>query len=438
MACHQAHNIPWATLASNFTYRQCIRGLEGRKNLVPRFEDNQGKEIHFFIHAFAKNIAAHTDVERSKFPKDIEPLDPEKVVITETIRKRIAPSLQHATKDLGYHDLTDFQQSPGELSEDSIKMRAFLHPKGLQRDSHPSAWLSLELIKLLIVYGEMEALQQICTHPNAPWAEFYHMHWDSYSDQNTCGWVYIPRLALTSYITLNLLLCYPKLWDDESGRSNRSDYRDTVCYQKMLRTCTLDDLCNNIASLPHRQFYGISETQFRGHSFYEAKGTRALALATYPPGVGYPYGLLPILDFITLQTEALPYLPTATDTMQVRWFLRQKGLPLEIAYQIMSVAGYTPISRLEKAHDPFHPTNREELHAYLNCCWIILVRCDMVAKWLGDSIQWDRLVAQVLVDLISGAKAKGPVKHGRAFYEQSYAPEGFSHGCHEDTNYRFL
>lgn len=437
MACHQAHNIPWATLASHFKYRDCIRGLEGRKNLAPQFKVNQGKEIEFFIRAFAQNIASHTDIEQSNFSNTDEPLDPETTVITKTIRERIAPSLQHTTKDLNHYDLPQLQKSSEDLLLEFSKMKAFLYPKGLQRHSPPSAWVSLEIIKLLIIYGEMKALHQICTHPDAPWAEFYDMHWDSYGDQNSCGWAYVPRLALTSYICLNLLLCYPPLWDDESGRSDRSDYRDTACYQRMLRTCTLSHLQNNIAALPHRQFYGISEDQFSTFS-YEVKIRHAHVLATYPPDAGYPYGLLPILDFLTLHTETSPYLPTGSDVMQVRKYLYKKGLPLELVYDIMDFAGYAPLRKLERAHDPFHPTNRDDLHRYLDYCWRIVVRCDLMARWLGDHIHWDRLVGEILVELISNGKSKGPAKHGRFFFKQSYDPESSSRGCHENTISHFL
>lgn len=65
---------------------------------------------------------------------------------------------------------------------------------------------------------------------------------------------------------------------------------------------------------------------------------------------------------------------------------------MELALNVMELAGYEPKRRLNNPHDPLYPCNRKELAQYLKYCWQILVRCDMMAKALDIEIPWkDRL-----------------------------------------------
>lgn len=57
---------------------------------------------------------------------------------------------------------------------------------------------------------------------------------------------------------------------------------------------------------------------------------------------------------------------------------------------MMDFADYRPRQTLEVPHDPLHPTNRKALGQYLEHCWQIIVRCDMMMKELRMSHwSWD-------------------------------------------------
>jgi hypothetical protein len=73
------------------------------------------------------------------------------------------------------------------------------------------------------------------------------------------------------------------------------------------------------------------------------------------------------------------------------------GLPVEIAVRVMRFAGYEAKRRLEIPHDPFHPSNGEDLIKYLEFCWKLLIRCDLIAKALGEKIEWREEVSRCIV-----------------------------------------
>lgn len=61
--------------------------------------------------------------------------------------------------------------------------------------------------------------------------------------------------------------------------------------------------------------------------------------------------------------------------------LISKELPVELAVKIMEHAHYEANRRLTPVpHNPFHPSNREELVKYLNYCWELFVCCEMTGR----------------------------------------------------------
>ncbi|KAH8742506.1 hypothetical protein F5883DRAFT_68051 [Diaporthe sp. PMI_573] len=428
MACHQAHNIPWATAASHLKCSRHIRTHNDRTNLTPRYRDNQGKELTYFVNAFVKNLKQHADDEMKKYPASVEPLDPNTTIISDRAFKRLSLSLPHITKDIGTWLVNaDDEGLPHKLPERYRRMACYFDSNGdgdKWATGHEMA-VSIELFKLLILHGEMETLQNICTHPHAAWEEVWHKHRDSYGDQNSCGWSFVPELALKAYVGLNLLLSLPELWDEKSRRREGNevvDYRDTACYQRMLCNCTVDSLGTNIAALPHRQFFGVAEGQFSDYAWPRHKngpGKHAWMLDAKHE-TGYPYGMLPLKDFLELETELI-YAPSALDVGRVRWCLCHLSLPTELANEILGMAGYQPMRRLEREHDPLHADNRDELHRYLDFCWKVMVRCEVMGRWLdeGHSIPWDCMLNETIIGLVTGGD-RGLVKGGKKFYEKTY------------------
>lgn len=401
---HQAHSIPWNLLAANFQYRFAEISYKGVTNLYPRFEASQGKELNHFVLAFNKAIEEHIESEASKYPQ-YEPPGPEEVVLSDEVVKKVSPTVHRVrhsyrpwlktrrvddyhkpNKPCRDHNDNSPEKCTCPLPLEDRKMKAFLHRWKANQcyyfwEENEAAFLGLETFKSLLLYGETDLLLRICSHPNVDYAKCWRQA-ECYDTGFTLGWDLICTNALSSYICLNVLYCYPELWDRSSGRSAEKDYRRTGCYQRMLRQCTERVVKSDLSCLPHRQFYGITDDQF-------VKDFERSC----------PYGILPIEKFLELD-NVVGYQPSGSDVEEVQLILCGKGIPMEIVLDIMGLAKYTHQRRLVIPHDPLHPENWNELRKYLTYCWTLMVRCGVVAKGLGTFINWKRIVPICMVDLL--------------------------------------
>jgi hypothetical protein len=57
---------------------------------------------------------------------------------------------------------------------------------------------------------------------------------------------------------LNVLCCFPELWDATAGKIKNSDYRDSKMYQSMLKRCMDSRSTRYAVTYPHCQFFGIN------------------------------------------------------------------------------------------------------------------------------------------------------------------------------------
>ncbi|KAJ5388121.1 hypothetical protein N7509_010662 [Penicillium cosmopolitanum] len=110
--------------------------------------------------------------------------------------------------------------------------------------------------------------------------------------------------------------------------------------------------------------------------------------------------------------------PSLSDTTRVRMTLCSKGLPVELALDIMEFANYEPVHRkLDPPHDPLHPSNREQLGKYLKYCWQTMVRCFAIMKELGfdpvnggeeeSGMNWKSMIQDCIIGLFGHEKNKG-------------------------------
>ncbi|RXG49722.1 hypothetical protein VDGE_00374 [Verticillium dahliae] len=457
MACHQAHNLPWNVLASNFKHVAAHRGVE-HTNLFPRFKQHQGKEIQYFINAFCSNVTAHTRVELRKFGDEPQPspdadistdtqsdVPPDAILLTDETVERIKHSLH------GCAEIDWYGDEPG-LDWTTVPPRfrragAFFLGRGESGDgavdgreawrSGPGAFVSLELFKLLLLHGDMATLRRIGRdggpRARAAWVQGWERHYDAHGDQNACGWGFVPKLALKAYLCLNLLLCFPPLHDGGPPL----DYRDTRCYQHTLRECCLTDPASTAAALPHQHFFGVPRGVYARYGYGPAPAAHLTDQYPSRERARFPYGVLPFGDFIHLEGP-VPHQPSVPDVLHVRWCLCRLGLPTELATEVMDFAGYVPLRRLPVAHDPFHKANREELRRYLNYCWTVIVRTDMLGSWLGYDVPWDRLVAEELMQLVGyGPSTQVAYAHGRRFCTEEYDDECQGFRYHESYKYTF-
>lgn len=198
---------------------------------------------------------------------------------------------------------------------------------------------------------------------------------------------------------LNVLYCFPETWDLASGRTDETDYRGTRFYQYMLRTCTLSGKTSEVATHPHRQFFGIERGQFKHRRSLEHGKHWALFSESQV------YGLMPIEEFLVCgQQEPLleaRYRPREeSEVTHVRSILCGLGLPVELVLDIMDMAGYEALWRLKVPDDPLHWGNKDQLVDYLKYCWILMIRSDIMAKALGMEIPWKEMVSNCLIDLL--------------------------------------
>jgi hypothetical protein len=214
------------------------------------------------------------------------------------------------------------------------------------------------------------------------------------------GWNLLYTHALSAYLCLNIAYCFPDSWDPAGGRTDVKDYRHTTSYQFMLRECTAPGTTSEIVSYPHRQFFGIAPDQFNQVQPKVADQKRWINKLDIDPKWGTikqsHYGLLPIDDFLTLENASLQYKPPASDVDAVQSILLRQ-LPPELVFPIMDLAGYKPKRALTIPDDPLHPSNRKELDEYLEHCWQIMVRCQMMSKEIdvdvGQGDGWKSLVS---------------------------------------------
>lgn len=144
-------------------------------------EPNQGKEFTYFVQAFARNIDEHSECERRKYPERYDPLEASDTIINDAIAKKITPTIRRwlnfcKTNDYGCESGWKIECG-GDIGDkkpvipiDERKMSAFLRRYQENdcyqfHDVNGGAFFNLELVKTLVLYGEMDAVLRVCAHP---------------------------------------------------------------------------------------------------------------------------------------------------------------------------------------------------------------------------------------------------------------------------------
>ncbi|KAL3470303.1 hypothetical protein BJX99DRAFT_264360 [Aspergillus californicus] len=466
---HQAYGIRWSTLVANLKYQpQRDPYDETPSDIVFRFKRNQGTGIEHFAISFARNLADYTTTEQTRPERLRNPCKapaPTDVIINDKTAKKINGTVYkwraaYASKT-GYPvkwrrglcphtaDGSDAAQpdNPNQagrgesfkctcpLPVSERRASAFLRQYVLNdcyyfHYDNGDAFLNMELVKTLLLYGEMDPLLRICKHPGVDYAQWQDLR-ECYDTSCQVGWCTVYERALDAYIGLNVLYSFPKLWDEKSGCCRQSpgdgnpftlhmedEYRNTAAYQRLLWQCTRT-LASVVSVLPHQKFFGIEDSLPRGYSIQpqdinhglEWPALMKLAMLTRAPGhhsilasSQFPFGRIPIDAFLNCR-ERLPYMPSEADVLEVYDILYGMGLPSELVIQILKDGDYdTPRRRLPIAHDPLHPDSREELMVYLTFCWLTLIRCNMFAQALDIEINWEVEVVECLARIFGLVK----------------------------------
>lgn len=395
---HQAHTIPWQTLVDNLKFKYCNPRNRGITNLHLRnAKPSQDKELQFFVNGFNRALSSYSATERTKYDIVKSPPELDERIISEDAVKKMALTV---LRYKGEHDSIRSKDSLDDalsLYECTVEHFASATYPG-ESDMGDDIREACEQTKTMLMYGEMDSLFRLAAHPSV----YFYRLWDEemYANAQGFGLSKLKDSVLQAYICLNVMFLKPELYDPISRQSylraeaaakrttfqpEHYDYRLTAAYQRMLLCCTgipyAPDHCE-AHTYPHRQFFGILRGMFHFNSPYIGQ-KRSL------PGTVPVSGLVED-EFLNV------YTPSKADIPIVLALVKAKGLPTELALQVLDMADYKPVGRLFIRDDPLHAANADELKRYLSFCWSVLVRIDMLVKESGKWLDWEGEVADAM------------------------------------------
>jgi hypothetical protein len=187
---HQAHSIPWTLLASHLHLAQgCQYGVPDL-HLRPRRKPTQAKQLTYFAEAFARNVAEYAVCERRKYRDTYAPPAADDVIVDERTARKIQRSAHRVQDDLKtqpdytcwkcWEGQTDRKCRCPSLPVEERTAAAFLR----QHEPNPcygfyayngERFYNVEIVKLLLLYGEMEPVLRVCAHPDVDLEKWWTM-----------------------------------------------------------------------------------------------------------------------------------------------------------------------------------------------------------------------------------------------------------------------
>lgn len=182
---HQKHNIPWSALTSNLEWKTPNPWNNFATNLYPRMKPNQANDLSYFVDKFVKNLEDHAICERRKYQEKYDPPNSSDVILDENVIRKISPTVKRWREDwwtsciCPYEEFSDNNRynrrhscidSECELvPKKERQLSAFLRTFDSydHRDfvKNNAILFNLEIVKSLLLYGEIDALLGVCAHP---------------------------------------------------------------------------------------------------------------------------------------------------------------------------------------------------------------------------------------------------------------------------------
>ncbi|KAF2016004.1 hypothetical protein BU24DRAFT_480717 [Aaosphaeria arxii CBS 175.79] len=412
---HQAYSIPWQTLVDNLKYKHCNPRDAGVTNLNLRKGNpsSQGKQFQYFTRGFARALSKYSTIERKKYNPQPQAPQLDEPIISDTAVKRMARTILRYKSDPAISSALGVDLNT-VLPPHERDVRWFIQGSGLyEGDMNLVISECCELTKAMLMYGEMDALFRICKHPDVYLQKYWDDRW--YANSYGYGLRRLVDAALRAYIFFNVIFLMPELYDSptreafiekevKAGRTKLRkadfDYRLTAAYQHVVLWNTGVPFGlprHDVHTHPHREFFGIPRGMFvfewgdcsEKHWKKERIGTKRL-------------------ENLTKKEFNNVYVASNADIAVVDGLLRRKGLPTELILQVLEAAEYVPVGRTHIRDDPLHKVNAKELKKYLNYCWLLLIRFDMICKESGSWLDWETLVTEALYTLfnLSGLRSK--------------------------------
>ncbi|TLS29325.1 hypothetical protein PpBr36_02154 [Pyricularia pennisetigena] len=442
-------DAPWGLLTSHFEFATSHPDHGDITNFYPRHKPDQGKDLNKFVELLAESLKTSAAQERAKYAESYDDPDPNDIVIPESdfveievpfrrwhlscttvgtpycLQNRVPP--QHELMPLSVRrfkhagvalprsgdggavictHVGDYNCRCLPRFEDrrmSTFLRTYQRNDCFEFDEvNGDSFYGLELLKALILHGNMETVLRICTHPQVDFLSW----WDAQMCYCTGPDVALGQMCrdtLRAYIVLNLIqrgfpercvrLSGEKAKSDEEERSDTSaDYLRTRTYQSLVHDLTVSDTMTQIPLFQHMEFFGIRDDNFRTYPRKESQWK-------VQDDHFYPLGRVGYKEFIGLDFDTdPPYMPSAAEMETVRSVLSVKGLPTELVDMVLDLAEYDETRVLSIPHDPLHELNTDQLEEYLAWSWQTLLRFDMLARAEGDEMPWDMLIANCLLE----------------------------------------
>ncbi|KAH7113977.1 hypothetical protein B0J13DRAFT_574014 [Dactylonectria estremocensis] len=424
---HQTHNIPWTILASTLKLKRTNPCQHDAQNLHVRRAPDQGKKLTYFTNALVRNAVDHARCDREKYSKQFVSPSDDTIVLADDIARKIEATvyrwrLDHqSASELGpvemphgnglcpHKEKTAACKCPLPFKERQMcafRRRYTESPCWMFFECNDDGFFNIEVMKTLILYGELDIILPLCADPRVDLKSWWEVSVCGCVEPDV-GWDAICRLALEAYIVLNVMHCFQSTWDDDGSSI---EYGCIKVYQQIVRNCTTSGWsASDIATYPHRQFFGIQKGQFTTNypEPYDKARWGHLRSARCSTLQYYPYGLMSFNEFRAFE-KPFEYQACANDVSHVRWALCQKGLPVELSNCILEMASYTAQRRLPFPEEPLHPVNRHELDKYLKYCWQLIVRCTTIGQALGMDMEHllDNMVKKCIQNLFGCACAK--------------------------------
>lgn len=190
---HHPDNMPWHLLVSNLRWVLKDSCKCNATNLHPRMKRAQGKEFNLFAREFSRIVKDQALLEREKYPETYDQPESSDVVLDETVVRRIAPTVRRwrARRAL-YRDCDIRECRRGRVGPDYCQctfipeknklMASFLKgiptENGIPQYSYDAflrekhVYYSLHLLKILLIYEEMDIILRLCAHPNVRFKEW--------------------------------------------------------------------------------------------------------------------------------------------------------------------------------------------------------------------------------------------------------------------------
>lgn len=404
----QAHNIPWTLFASKFKYRETNPRYHAITNYYAKLKPHPGNDIAYFVNALAKTVEEHSVCERGKYAAAYPTPLPESLVISEGVSRTIRPTVHKyreansvpKTRSCFIRYAKTICPHPGPGSQCQCPARyedraALIFTRAPARAEHGGSCRAAfveryhefeitAMIKTLLLHGGIDGLFMLAVYISERLARNWTMRFTDCQSSDQV-WREVRDLALYPFICLNVLYVM-RMSSGYDDQPEGQDYRRTKAYQVMLLRCTgakefgcyLKDSALDPETFPHRQFFGVYRGQYRNDQY---NGISDSDMKTF-------YSKMPLSKLEKIRGLSHPYMPTGPDIDEVFLSLRRSGLPPEIVMDILERADYRWQRRSPYSDDPIHPDNREGLLKYLKFCWILLVRCDLLAKACGKRLDW--------------------------------------------------